>query len=858
MARSIKLLVQRVNERLRGRQRALGAIFDPAYYLRCNPGVAAAGLDPWAHFASLGWAEGRNPCALFETSYYFVHNSDVAQAGLNPLIHYVTRGWREGRRFSPLFDADWYLANNPDVAAAVVNPLLHYVLHGATEGREANALFDSAWYAARYPEAVRAARSPLAHYAEFGTAERLSPHPLFDGAFYLETYADVAKAGLNPLAHFLEHGLDERRQPHPSFCADRVLDLLGREEARDGGRAASGQSTEAYLGDFGNYRLCPSDLAAPPPALVEAKEYDRQTREIVSRYGLVSRSREPLALSRFQLASDYAQGLREAWRSPAAHADSILPSFSVVTAFFRHRRFFAACAASVAALTQHTNKSNPDIAIEWIVVNDDPSISNEALLHDAQVHPGVCSVLGDKTNRGIVHALNHGIGAANHAWVLILDCDDLIEPNAIEVLQHYIRRFPSVRYISSAMIDIDEQGTILRYRRRDPHPERMLQSGMHAGHLMAVRRDAIDEIGLFDPRFAGCQDYDFALRVLEHEPVLRIPEYLYRYRYHSRSQSVGRFSQQEAVSDRVRRSAALRHVRAQTKDAPRGFKPLTSNLGVALVRTQGNRMTLLCEAIESSLMQSPSLEPCIIVHNEEEVRSIVESRIRQEFSAHRFPILSAPDLTLKRGYPLNVGLDYASKLGDHYGYVALLDDDDLLYPNFSSSLTAVLSNAGADIAYGASLRREPNGETRTGYEVLPFSAILAANFITTNSYIVRLSFLRGHGIRFPEHMHYLEDYHFLLQILGHGAAAGCVFEPVSEFTVTGDGNTPQRRFPREFAACNAEVSKMASAIADSLEISTYWEELLRFSFERRSPLTSKEDANLVRVESMLARTNGHA
>ncbi len=197
---------------------AIRAIFDAAYYLRQYPDVAAAGREPLPHFLSIGWAEGRNPCALFDTELYLEHYPDIAQAGLNPLIHYVSVGAREGRRVSLLFDAGWYLGKNPDIAeAARANPLAHYLTIGAGQGREANPLFDQAWYLRQYPQAAQEASCALAHYAEFGLARRLSPHPLFDGAYYLSLYPDVAEAHMNPLAHFLLRGHEEVRQPHPRF-----------------------------------------------------------------------------------------------------------------------------------------------------------------------------------------------------------------------------------------------------------------------------------------------------------------------------------------------------------------------------------------------------------------------------------------------------------------------------------------------------------------------------------------------------------------------------------------------------------------------------------------------------------------
>jgi GT2 family glycosyltransferase len=125
-----------------------------------------------------GAAEGRDPSPLFDSDWYLATYPDVAAAGINPLAHFVNHGAAEGRDPSPLFDSDWYLATYPDVAAAGINPLAHFVNHGAAEGRDPSPLFDSDWYLATYPDVAAAGINPLAHFVNDGAAEGRYPGPL--------------------------------------------------------------------------------------------------------------------------------------------------------------------------------------------------------------------------------------------------------------------------------------------------------------------------------------------------------------------------------------------------------------------------------------------------------------------------------------------------------------------------------------------------------------------------------------------------------------------------------------------------------------------------------------------------------
>jgi hypothetical protein len=110
-------------------------LFDTTFYLEQNPDVAAAGINPLAHFVVSGARGGRNPHPLFDTTFYVEQNPDVAAAGVNPLLHYLAVGASEGRDPHPQFDSSFYLDSDPDVSAAGENPLVHFVLWGKNEGR---------------------------------------------------------------------------------------------------------------------------------------------------------------------------------------------------------------------------------------------------------------------------------------------------------------------------------------------------------------------------------------------------------------------------------------------------------------------------------------------------------------------------------------------------------------------------------------------------------------------------------------------------------------------------------------------------------------------------------------------------
>lgn len=61
--------------------------FDAAWYLAQYPDVAAAGVDPAAHYLEFGAAEGRDPGPDFSTRGYLAAHAAAAQSGENPVLH---------------------------------------------------------------------------------------------------------------------------------------------------------------------------------------------------------------------------------------------------------------------------------------------------------------------------------------------------------------------------------------------------------------------------------------------------------------------------------------------------------------------------------------------------------------------------------------------------------------------------------------------------------------------------------------------------------------------------------------------------------------------------------------------------
>jgi hypothetical protein len=240
-----------------------------------------------------------------------------------------------------------------------------------------------------------------------------------------------------------------------------------------------------------------------------------------------------------------------------------------------------------------------------------------------------------------------------------------------------------------------------------------------------------------------------------------------------------------------------------------------------------------------------------VVHGNEEIFAEVEHWVHS--IDKNSIVLSAPRTGLRRGYPLNVGLDYLREKSREFSFFCFLDDDDILYPMFSSRLVEVLDWTGADVAVGMSSKSYPGTSPEVSFDLLPPTALLATNFVPVHAYVVRTDFLVRSGVRLRETMHYLEDWDFLVALLAAGASFAQIPEFVSEFRIIGDGNRLQKEDPAHFFECRERVLARARAAAARLGINRFLADIATFNFADRPPLRPAEIRHLIDVRNMFLK-----
>jgi O-antigen biosynthesis protein len=134
-------------------------------------------------------------------------------------------------------------------------------------------------------------------------------------------------------------------------------------------------------------------------------------------------------------------------------------------------------------------------------------------------------------NGGIVAASNDSLAMARGEFVVLVDNDDTIHPDALALVHEALVASPEADYVYTDEDKIDRRGFHSGpFFKPDWSPERM-RTQMYTCHLSVLRRSLVEEVGGFDPEFEGSQDWDLVLKVTERaRQVLHVPRVLYHWR----------------------------------------------------------------------------------------------------------------------------------------------------------------------------------------------------------------------------------------------------------------------------------------------------------------------------------------
>jgi glycosyltransferase involved in cell wall biosynthesis len=205
------------------------------------------------------------------------------------------------------------------------------------------------------------------------------------------------------------------------------------------------------------------------------------------------------------------------------------PLVSVVTPCYNQAHFLRDAIESILAQTYRR--------IELVVVDDGSLDNTAAVVAD---YPLVRCVRQE--NRGVAEARNVGFGATNGEYVLFVDADDRLAPDAVQAHLRCFAEHSSAGFVVGAIEQITDDGS---YRGRPHSPvleseqyEHLLRAN-HIANTIAVmfRRSVFEALGGFTGYFSPAEDYEFLLRAARAFPSAHHSSVVAYYRRHATNTS---------------------------------------------------------------------------------------------------------------------------------------------------------------------------------------------------------------------------------------------------------------------------------------------------------------------------------
>ncbi len=168
--------------------------------------------------------------------------------------------------------------------------------------------------------------------------------------------------------------------------------------------------------------------------------------------------------------------------------------------------------------------------IEILLIDDGSTDGSATLVESYDKYENVFPVL--QSNKGLIVTNNIALRLARGEYIMRLDADDYLDPNAISVLAAKLDRNPEIGLVFPDYYEVDEDGDVINLvRRHDFEKVGLLDQPAH-GACTLVRRNLLMEIGGYDEAFA-CQDgYDLWVRFIQKHRVANVNLPLFYYRRH--------------------------------------------------------------------------------------------------------------------------------------------------------------------------------------------------------------------------------------------------------------------------------------------------------------------------------------
>ena len=170
---------------------------------------------------------------------------------------------------------------------------------------------------------------------------------------------------------------------------------------------------------------------------------------------------------------------------------------------------------------------------ELIIIDDGSTDNSLKIIDQYKNHRKIISVY--QKNKGLTVSNNIALRLSRGKYIIRLDADDWLDPNALQIMSDYLEKNPKIGLVFPDYFEVDEKDNILNLvRRYDFKKVKLLDRPAHGACTM-IRKECLNKIGGYNERFDRQDGFYIWLKFIQRYGVMNINLPLFFYRQHNQS-----------------------------------------------------------------------------------------------------------------------------------------------------------------------------------------------------------------------------------------------------------------------------------------------------------------------------------
>ena len=197
---------------------------------------------------------------------------------------------------------------------------------------------------------------------------------------------------------------------------------------------------------------------------------------------------------------------------------------------------------------------------ELIIIDDGSTDGSGAIISNYKDVSKIICI--HQENRGLVHSSNVALKLSRGKYIMRLDADDFLVPQALEILISELERDSKTALVFPDYYLTDREGSVLGqvHRHNFQKEVNLLDQPAH-GACTLIRKSILRSVGGYDQSFSIQDGYDLWLNIMNKYPVKNVNLPLFYYRQHDKS-----ITNNEKELLKVRGKIKAKHVQKRKLD----------------------------------------------------------------------------------------------------------------------------------------------------------------------------------------------------------------------------------------------------------------------------------------------------